>query len=216
MSDGKTPTAGQFMGPTGNGPRVPREEKKEAPKVPPILENPEEEINKLERELTEEPEEDRPLTTEEKEQAYLTGLKEVGLSIEKARSIMEQVLIKGYYEEAERIGPITVRIRTRSYNDTLRAQRYLEAENPTYNMNVQDLVARYNIAASLVQYGDNTFYHPEDDPSASTDNIESAFADRLRFVMGRPAIVVSKLMALVYQFDLKIASVFSEGAPQDF
>jgi hypothetical protein len=209
------------MGPTGNKVRVPRKpvEEPEAESVPssPNMPDVEKELSELEAEIQKEQEKSpKILTSEELHEQYLEGLDQVGLDLVGARAIMESVLIKGFYEESFRIGPLTAKLRTRSYADTLRAQRYLETESPTYHANVNDLVARYNVAASLAQWGDNIFAHPEDNPDHDDALIESEFNKRLRFVLGRPAIVTAKLMELVYKFDLKVAAVFAEGAPQDF
>lgn len=213
-----TPIPGQFLGPTGNNePRQPRQKQEpvEVPETdgtaPADLKKQLEELE-LEMQGDRKKEEPKPLTAEEKEALYLEGLEEVGLDLKSARAIMEKILVNDYYEEAFRIGPLPVKLRTRTYSDTLRAQQHLEVENPTYNMSVQDLVARYNVAASLSKYGDNVFEFPTD----SDQKTEAAFRQRLQFVMGRPAIVMAKLMELVYRFDLKMGAVFAEGAPQDF
>ena len=213
-----TPIPGQFLGPTGdNAPRQPRKEKvKEVPitnsTAPADLKK---QLETLASELDSQEsteESAKLLTAEEREAIYVAGLEEVGLDLVGARDIMEKILVNDYYEEAYRIGPLPVKLRTRTYSDTLRAQQHLEVENPTYNMSVQDLVARYNVAASLSQYGDNIFEFP----GGVELQTETAFKARLEFVMGRPAIVMAKLMELVYRFDIKMGAVFAEGAPQDF
>ncbi len=213
-----TPIPGQFLGPSGpNEPRQPREKKEpvEVPKTegtaPADLKQ---QLEDLEAEMQEDAktEKPKPLTAEEREAQYLEGLAEVDLDLASARAIMEKILVNDYYEESFMIGPLPVKLRTRTYSDTLRAQQHLEVENPTYNMSVQDLVARYNVAASLSKYGDNVFEFP----TGSDPKTEQAFKQRLTFVMDRPAIVMAKLMELVYRFDLKMGAVFAEGAPQDF
>lgn len=205
----RMPIPGDFMKSSEpNEPRLPRKDSTEG------TEGTEDPFEEIQKELSESatPEKEKPLSPAELEEQYKEGLKGVGLDIAGARSIMENILIKDFYEESYRIGPLPVKLRTRTYSDTLRAQQHLEVENPTYNMSVQDLVARYNVAASLSQYGDNKF----DFPTGPGADVEKAFRARLEFVMARPAIVMAKLMELVYKFDIKMAAVFSEGAPQDF
>lgn len=204
IEETKMPIPGDFIkSPGPNEERLPRKETPES--VSEQLADLQEEMNAPKKEV-------KPTTPEELEIQYKEGLKSVGLDITGARAIMEGILIKNFYEESYRIGPLPVKLRTRTYNDTLRAQQHLEVENPTYNMSVNDLVARYNVAASLAQYGDKKFEFPEE---AGTE-VEKAFQQRLAFVMARPAIVMAKLMELAYKFDLKMAAVFAEGAPQDF
>lgn len=208
--DAKMPIPGEFMSSPGpNEPRLPRKEKEDTSDKSLA-----EQLGELQKEMNAEskPKENKILSPEELEEQYKDGLKEVNLDIAGARAIMEGILIKDFYEESYRIGPLPIKLRTRTYSDTLRAQQHLEVENPTYNMSVQDLVARYNVAASLSQYGDNKFEFP----TKTGTEVEKAFQQRLNFVMARPAIVMAKLMELAYKFDIKMAAVFAEGAPQDF
>lgn len=204
----KVPIPGDFISSPGpNEQRLPRKEEEED--SPAGLA---EQLGELQEEMNAPKKEVKPTTPEELETQYKEGLDAVSLDITGARAIMEGILIKNFYEESYRVGPLPVKLRTRTYSDTLRAQQHLEVENPTYNMSVNDLVARYNVAASLSQYGDRKFEFPEE----AGAEVEKAFQQRLAFVMARPAIVMAKLMELVYKFDIKMAAVFAEGAPQDF
>jgi len=155
MDEDKIPIPGSFVGPEDNSPRLPRKE------IP--------EEKKAEESGESEDASSAPLTPEDIAKQYSAGLAEVGLTVTSARSIMEEILIGGKYEDTTKIGPVLVTLRTRNYKDTVRTNRYLELENPTYNMSVQDLVARFNIAASLVSYGDKIFEHP--DPEESEDTV---------------------------------------------
>jgi hypothetical protein len=150
-----------------------------------------------------------------KEQLYEENLQKVGLTLREARSIMEQMVTKGYYEEETKIGSLTAIIRTRVYEDMIRAQRALELYKPDFSSGVQELLNRYNTAASLVRYGDHHFTHP--DPfTASDEEIETAFQPRLRLVTRLPHLVSIRLQQNVFEFDGKMMAVFGEGAPQDF
>jgi len=144
-------------------------------------------------------------------ETYEGGLASVGLTLADARRIMEEILIDNCYQETFHIQSLPVTLRTRSYHDTVRLHRFMTAENPAYQASIQDVIARHNLAASLVKYGDKEFDFPEDEKLA-----ETAFDVRMLFIEMRNALVVGRLMKLVYDFDNKMAKVFADGAPQDF
>lgn len=148
--------------------------------------------------------------------SYEDRLKEVKLTVEEARKIMDEILIKGHYTRTDKIGPYEVIIRSRTYNDTLRAQKYLEVENPTYQISIQDALARYQAAASLVKYGPTTFDHPEDSEGASEKDITEAFEKRYKFLLRLPVPVVGKIMDFVRKLDIILFTVLDEGSVEDF
>jgi len=194
-----------FSGPDQNAPREATLPSKES--VSPV-EDPKSELETTPAKLK---------SKEEKEKDYLAGLDAVGLDRVAARTIQEAVLVTRHYEEEFSLGgKATVVLRTRGYADVQRAMRYLEVEAPTYNMAINDLIARYNMAASLVRYCDQVFKFPQKREGASTEEIETAFTERYDFIMDLPTIAVDKLMKLTHKFDTKVAAVFEEGAPEDF
>jgi len=207
-SDRAAPMIGQFSGPPTNAPRVAlrRKDSEEEPET--------------EASSSEEPGEEevgfKPQTPEDVEKEFLEGLKEVGLDINKARAIMDEVLAHGHYTETRELRGKPIVIRSRNYRDTLRTQQYLEAENPTYATSMDEIVLRYNAAASLVQFGEHKFEHPEDRADAPREEIEEAFDKRLNFLQTLPSIMVGKLSTAVYNMDVKLQAVFAEGAPEDF
>lgn len=150
-----------------------------------------------------------------KEEQYEKNLIEFGITLRDARHIMEQMVTKGFYEEDFKVGPITCTLRTRVYEDLIRTQRLLEIERPEYASAVQEMLNRYNTAASLVRYGEYTFDHP-DAMVATEKDIEDAFDKRMHFVKRLPQLVSVKVMQFSYEFDRKMIAVFGEGAPQDF
>lgn len=163
----------------------------------------------------------RPLTPEEKAKRYLEGLAMVGVTQEEARSILDSVLFNEYYEETVTIGRgVTAVIRTRTYNDTQRMLRILEAEAPKMPVHYNDILARCNVAASLVEYNQKKFTAPVRSDGMSRDAFkkleEEAFHDKVEYVLQLPTPVMSKLMNMVALFDSKILAVFDEGAPEDF
>jgi hypothetical protein len=150
-----------------------------------------------------------------KEEQYEKNLVEFGITLRAARAIMEQMVTKGFYEEDFKVGPITCTLRTRVYEDLVRTQRLLEVERPEYASAVQEMLNRYNTAASLVRYGEYTFEHP-DAMVATEEDLEAAFDKRMHFVKRLPALISVKVMQFSYEFDRKMIAVFGEGAPQDF
>lgn len=207
----KAPLIGQFSGPSQNSPRtsVPRKE------TPPPTEEDKAVAESLEltKEMadTPEPEEEAPKTPEQLAKEYDEGLSEVGLTLEQARQIMETILVDNFYQERVFIQSLPVVFRTRTYHDTVRLHRFMTSESPVYQASIQDIIARHNLASSLVKYGDKEFEFPDDEKKA-----EAAFDIRLKFVETRNALVVQRLMKLVYVFDQKMTKVFADGAPQDF
>jgi hypothetical protein len=74
---------------------------------------------------------------------------------------------------------------------------------------------RYNTAASLVRYGEHYFEHP-DPLTATEEEMETAFAPRLRLLKRLPLYVSLKIQQFCFDFDQKMIAIFGEGAPQDF
>lgn len=221
MQETKTPPlVGQFNGPPGNAVRSPVDlPRKPAPAATPEgAEKIEEALKATAAEKAEKKSEDTPRvkTPQEKAADYQKGLEAVGLSGPEARAIMEAVLVNDIYEETVKLGSVPVKIRTRLYEDMLRTLRYLELEKPTYAMGIGDVVARYNMAASLSSWGDKVFDHPTVDKGSSGEEVEAAFHRRLVFLMGKPIPAVDRLMQHLHDFDEKVRAVFAEGAPEDF
>lgn len=212
MNDSNAPLIGKFSGPPGNAPRevpsLPRKQEAEAPEgvdADAVVEGMEKGAEQL-----------RTKTPEEKAKEYKERLKELGITDVVARGILEKVLVQGYYEEVVRIGPLPVGVRTRNYKDVKRALDFLEVEKPTYPMGINDIIAKYNMAASLSKYGDTTFKFPSRKAGNTNEEIEEAFDERYSFVMELPTVAVDRLMQIIHDFDEKVAAVFAEGAPEDF
>ena len=195
------PLIGDFKGPVKN---TPREDSSPAPLAT---------SGTLEPKSVEVPAE---AVTSTAPKSYEDRLKEVKLTVEEARKIMDEILTKGHYLRTDKIGPYEVIIRSRTYNDTLRAQKYLEVENPTYNISIQDALARYQAAASLVKYGPTTFDYPEDQEGATEQDITAAFEKRYKFLLRLPVPVVGKIMDFVRKLDIILFTVLDEGAVEDF
>jgi len=153
--------------------------------------------------------------TEASPEDYNSKLKAVGLTKETATVIMEAILFEGVYvKEYTLLNRIKVMVGTRSYKDIQRATRLLEAENPQTAAHVNDLIARFNVAASLRSFGDKQFKHP--DASEGEEKVDDAFFERLDFIMNKPALVVDALIRIVNQFDTMTRVIFTEDAVQNF
>jgi hypothetical protein len=151
------------------------------------------------------------------EELYLEGLEKVDMTLEKARVIQEAMFVNHYYEEEVRLaGTHYVVLRTRVYADSVRANRRLEADRVEYVASIQDIVNRYNTAASLVRYGDKVFNVPKPLDDVQDQVIEDSFTERLNFVTKLPSQVCVRLMQKVFEFDARVSAVFSDGAPLDF
>jgi hypothetical protein len=203
--DGMPVIGGNFVGPKDNAPRVVGD--LQSKKIEASLE----EIAKINPPASSE-EEEKELSKEEK---YLKTLADHNIELKEARHVMEQMVTKGYYEESYKIGPATLTLRTRVYDDMMRSQRMLEVERPEYATAVQELLNRYNTAASLVRYGEHYFEHA-DPMTASEEDMDKAFEPRLRFIRRQPHYVTLKMQQFCYDFDQKMIAIFGEGAPQDF
>lgn len=146
---------------------------------------------------------------------YQEYLKEQGISLDEAQDIVDSLFTQGYYEEPV---PLTKRIkailRTREHGDTLRLQMALELHRPVYSHVLEEITARYNMAASLTRFGDKVFAHPDRD--TDKEEVEKLFDERLKFVerMADPAFY--KLSTLLARFDRKVAAVMREGVAENF
>lgn len=146
---------------------------------------------------------------------YQAFLKEQGVSENDAQKIVDDLFTQGYYEEKVQLTKrVHAVLRTREHCDTLRLQMALELHRPIYTHVMQEIATRYNLAASLSHYYENTFAFPEG--NTNKDDIEKMFDVRLLFVerMADPAFY--KLSVLLAAFDRKVAAVMREGVAENF
>jgi hypothetical protein len=154
---------------------------------------------------------ERPKSREDIAREYEEGLSEVGLTLEEARGIIENIVVNGFYEDSTRIGPLTFRYRTRNHTDTLRTYREVESSGIAMPEAMQEFINRHNAAGSLVSWGDRKFEHPE-----RAEDREEAFKERFDFLSSISDVVSIKMMQIIHDFDKKIAAVMADGSPQDF
>ncbi len=198
----KAPLIGEnFSGPVDNGPRAPLQ-RKEDPAATEKIEG------------ATEPKE--PVSAADKAKKYREDLEAAGISVTKAREILDAVVFKDCYTEDLLIhGRLKVGVRTRIYDDMQRIMVALETEAPAFHVHTDDLVARYNVAASLDYYQDTRFEHPNPE-TATFDELSAAFDSRMKFLLARPTPIIASLISAVNKFDSTMSAVFAEGAPEDF
>lgn len=123
-----------------------------------------------------------------------------------ASGVVDAILSKGYFEEYVHIRGKRATFRTRTYDDHLRLQSALEFEKPTLALSQDDLITRYNLAASLCEWNGKKYPHDSD------KDFETIMAD----IRKLPLPVFSMLARELSKFDAKMMLIFSEGAPDSF
>jgi hypothetical protein len=156
----------------------------------------------------------RALTPEDKAKLYDAGLELAGVSKDKAREIQDSMVYNNCYEEEYVLGggKLRVTLRTRVYRDVERALRFAEAEAPRMPLHVDDLLCRYNLAASLAKYNDTTFEFP----ATGKKEIEAAFDARYEFVMNLATPLAGRLNSCLMEFDAMMNAVLADGGPENF
>ena len=192
------PVIGDFRSPEKNKPRT-------APPPAPEKESPEEVEAEAAAKVLDEVAEDSAFLTPA--ELYRENLKKLKLDLKTAELIYDTVLTKGYYEEYVRLrGDHRAVFRTRSYEDHLRLQTTLEMQKPQLAISQDELITRYNLAASLYEWDGKTLKHETDDD----------FDAVMTLLRKMPAPLFSVLARELSKFDAKIMAVFSEGADENF
>ena len=131
---------------------------------------------------------------------YRTRLKEAKIDEKEALVIIDALVSKGYYEEFFHLGTKKGTFRTRSYGATLRLQAELEFRRPQQQGVVDEIISRYNLASSLVEWNGNKYAHETDEEFEKT---LLSFKD-----LGAP--LVSFMFNRLAKFDYKISVIFSD------
>jgi hypothetical protein len=138
---------------------------------------------------------------------YRDNLKRMKIELKDAEAIYDGVLTKGYYEEYARIrGDHRAVFRTRMYEDHLRLQTILEIQKPQLAISQDELITRYNLAASLYEWDGKQLKHETDDD----------FDEVLKLVRKLPGPLFTVLQRELSKFDAKVMAVFDEGADENF
>jgi len=154
--------------------------------------------------------------TTKKTKDYEEILKEQGISLNEAKSIVDDMLTQGYYEERIKITrSITADFRTRTHADYLRYHNALEALNPRFEEERNELALRYCLAGSIARFNKSKFEHPNP-LKAENGEINAAFDERLDWIEKQPERLVALLSSKLNAFDRKVALVMSEGVIENF
>ena len=138
---------------------------------------------------------------------YRERLKILKIEIKEAESVYDAVLSKGYYEEYVRFrGNRRAVFRTRAYEDHLRLQTILEMQKPQLAISQDELITRYNLAASLFEWDGKPLKHETDED----------FDALLKLLRKLPGPIFSVLSRELSKFDAKVMAIFDEGADENF
>jgi hypothetical protein len=207
------PTIGDFRSTENNKPRTSPAQTPTVATPPPntaVSDNSEE--KDVEVELTPDEEKVKQALTDDSDflspaEKYRENLKKMKIELKEAEAIYDGVLSKGYYEEYIRIrGNNRAVFRTRTYEDHLRLQTILEMQKPQLAISQDDLITRYNLAASLYEWNGKQLKHDTDDD----------FDTVMRMIRKLPGPLFTVLARELSKFDAKIMTVFSEGAAENF
>ena len=160
---------------------------------------------------------DRTKPGVEKVKTYEELLAEHKISITKAHMVVDSILEKGFYEETYEIRlptktPLMVVLRTRTQADYMRFLRALEAYAPRYVDEQRDLQSRHFLASSLVSFRGKVFRRDV----TSEENSMAAFQERLDWLEQQPERIVALLSQKLYEFDVMINTIMSEGIIENF
>lgn len=138
------------------------------------------------------------------EMTYQEKLEAHNLTMEEAMTIVSAVFDVGYYEKTYPVvGTATVTLRTRKTEDQDRLLQRIEADNPHFPASVSQLISKYNLAASMVNY-------------RGTDISQETFKVRYARVCGFSEHIFLVLCTKLARFDDMMLAVLDEGAIENF
>jgi len=100
-------------------------------------------------------------------------------------------------------------LRTRTYEDHVRSLSAVEVQGPRFQATQEELQARHNLAASLVEWNGTVF-------KTSGGDVDKEFGATMQTIRKMASPVYSLLLAALVKFDAKIYVVFSDGAAESF
>lgn len=147
----------------------------------------------------------------EKSKSYEEILSEHGITIQKAHTVVDAMLEKGFYEEPVAITKSVVStFRTRAHADYVRYLRALEVYNPKYVEEQQEIQIRYFLAASLVSFKGTAFVQGQN------EDAEKFFDRKLEWIHAQAEPVIRLLANKLSKFDQQIQTIMSEGVVENF
>lgn len=158
-----------------------------------------EQIRKTQRQLD--------LSMMSSEEKYKAVLKEEGISLEEAREIIDKVMVQlEAYVETRTIGlGVKIKLSTRMPADIERLRNVIEELQPRFQATREFEAAKYNLAASLVQYNNKVF-----------NRDEKGILQIIEWLKKIPMPVFTAIQQELYEFDRKISIVFSDGYIENF
>lgn len=149
---------------------------------------------------------------------YAKFLKDHDISEDKAEEIVDNILMRGFHEETY---PLTkksaVVLRTRAHRDTLRLHQALQIRQPVYQDVANEIVIRYNMAASLAAITGPAEKRFEFAGDETTDEAAiKLFDERMRYIERMPGALFAKLSMKLSQFDRMVMAVMREGVTENF
>lgn len=135
---------------------------------------------------------------------YAERVKKHDLTLEDALTIISEVFDNGFYEKTYQVTPKhSVTFRTRTTSDQDRVLRRIESDAPQYPASISQLLAKYNIAASIVKF-------------KGEDLSKRDFEDKYKMVANLPEVVLRLLSTKLIKFDQMMLAVLDEGAVENF
>jgi len=146
---------------------------------------------------------------------YKKFLEQQGIKETVAAVIVDDLLTKGAYQDTFHLSKaVSIDLRTRDQGDLMRLQTAMKIQRPVYDDAIDELLTRYNMAASLVRYHETTFEFPP--AGADTKMVEDLFEKRLEYVENLPAPVFSAISSKLARFDWTVMAVMQEGVAENF
>jgi len=138
------------------------------------------------------------------QKTYQERLREHGITVEEAREIVDTIMTTGVYEKTYALtSKINVTFRSRDLGDQERTQNTLEEEQPQFMGTVNMIMAKHNLAASLVALANTRF-------------AEDEFDKALAYVRKLPHVLFNVLAVKLSAFDELVLTVMDEGAIENF
>lgn len=152
---------------------------------------------------------------EDKALSYEERIKLFGMNVNEALTIIDALTVDGDYAEETKLSKsVSVSLTTRSTRFNSYLADRIDIADPKKVGKLNQLMAEYQVAASLNRY--NKVEMPPLETTKSQQDWEAALQQRLEFVRCLPSPVFLLLANKLAKFDAKMLVVFSEGYEQNF
>jgi len=138
-----------------------------------------------------------------------------GLNMRDAAVVLDSVMSRGFYEESYKIAGRVFKIRTRSTVDGDRLIEMLRELRPDNNAVLTHLVSRINLAASLSNFGSESFPHtyPTDD---NRELLDQEWKARWNYTSALPQPIFLAITQTLGRFDEKVSLACDARALENF